>query len=150
MKIPFDVYIPNMAHDATEKTITIEVEVVIDPESGEQVLTPESMDLIEQTQAEYMHFEVHPEPETLGQPHENCVICKKPTRYWMADKHTPLCPTCAKAICGPKSKKKAVKYSPKDAKIDYNKHTVKLWDAAKDQSIVLTFEAIECLYKATK
>ena len=96
------------------------------------------------------YFEVHPEPETLGQPHENCVICKKPTRYWMADKHTPLCPTCAKAICGPKSKKKAVKYSPKDAKIDYNKHTVKLWDAAKDQSIVLTFEAIECLYKATK
>lgn len=43
---------------------------------------------------------VHKEPEDItkefGAIKEKCVDCKKPTVYWMADKHTPLCPDCAK------------------------------------------------------
>lgn len=27
-------------------------------------------------------------------PPESCTDCRKPTRHWMPDKHTPLCPSC--------------------------------------------------------
>lgn len=27
-------------------------------------------------------------------PPESCADCHKPTRHWMPDKHTPLCPSC--------------------------------------------------------
>ncbi len=38
---------------------------------------------------------VHLEPADLKHdPAENCSSCGYPTRYWMADDHTPLCPDC--------------------------------------------------------
>ena len=53
-KIPFDVQIPNLDGDGIAQTIRIEVEASTDPESGEEILTPESIDLIEKTQARHM------------------------------------------------------------------------------------------------
>jgi DNA-binding transcriptional regulator YiaG len=53
-KIPFDVHIPNLDGDGTAEIIPIEVQAYADPETGEDVLTPESLDLIERTQARHM------------------------------------------------------------------------------------------------
>ena len=53
-KITFDVPIPNMDGDGIAQTIQIEVETYTDPASGEDILTPESMELIEKTQARHM------------------------------------------------------------------------------------------------
>jgi DNA-binding transcriptional regulator YiaG len=52
--IPFDVQIPNFDGDGIAETITIEVQAYVDPESGEDILTPESLELIETTQARHM------------------------------------------------------------------------------------------------
>lgn len=38
---------------------------------------------------------VHLEDDDLQHvPAENCTDCRQPTRYWLSDKHTPLCPDC--------------------------------------------------------
>jgi len=52
--IPFDVHIPNLDGDGIAETIRIEVQAYTDPESGEDILTPESLDLIEKTQNRHM------------------------------------------------------------------------------------------------
>jgi hypothetical protein len=38
-------------------------------------------------------------------PAEDCTDCRKPTRYWLPDGHTPLCPCC----CDKRNKSVAVK-----------------------------------------
>lgn len=53
-KIPFDIVIPNLDGDGIAETIQIDVEAYIDPETGEDVLTPESLEMIERTQARHM------------------------------------------------------------------------------------------------
>lgn len=53
-KIPFDVHIPNLDGDGTAEIITIEAQAYADPETGQDVLTAESLDLIEKTQARHM------------------------------------------------------------------------------------------------
>lgn len=53
-KIPFDVHIPSLDEEGISEIITIDVQVWTDPGTGEQVLTPESLDLIEKTQARHM------------------------------------------------------------------------------------------------
>lgn len=49
-KLPFEVVIPNSTQDGIAETVRIEVEATVDPKSGEEILTPESMELIEKTQ----------------------------------------------------------------------------------------------------
>ena len=51
---PFDVHIPNVDGDGVAETIRIEVPVRVDPESGEEILTPEAHELIEKTKARRM------------------------------------------------------------------------------------------------
>src|SRR5260221_8448772 len=53
-KIPFDVRIPNLDGDGIASTVTLEVEAYKDPETGEDVLTPQSVQLIEKIQARHM------------------------------------------------------------------------------------------------
>ena len=44
---------------------------------------------------ETQFISVHKEPDDFTKwVSENCVDCKNPTRYWMQDRHTPLCPEC--------------------------------------------------------
>lgn len=50
---PFDIYVPATENRAAHKVATIEVQVRVD-EDGDEVLTPESLDLIDKTQARYM------------------------------------------------------------------------------------------------
>jgi DNA-binding transcriptional regulator YiaG len=52
--VRFDVHIPNLEGDAVAEIIPIEVQVYLDSESGEKVLTSESLELIETTQARRM------------------------------------------------------------------------------------------------
>jgi DNA-binding transcriptional regulator YiaG len=52
--VTFRVQIPNLDGDAIAETVPIEVQVYADPETGEEVLTQESLDLIEKTQARHM------------------------------------------------------------------------------------------------
>jgi len=52
--IPFDVHIPNLDGDGIAQTIRIEVTAFTDPDSGEDILTPESLELIEKIQARHM------------------------------------------------------------------------------------------------
>jgi len=51
---PFDVHIPNLEGEGIAETIRIEVPVRIDPETGEEILTPEAHELIEKTKARTM------------------------------------------------------------------------------------------------
>ena len=51
---PFEVHIPNLEGDEVAETVTIQVHVYIDPVSGEEVLTPDSLALIEKTKARRM------------------------------------------------------------------------------------------------
>jgi hypothetical protein len=40
---------------------------------------------------------VHEEPLDMQQNftmREHCVDCRQPTKFWLPDKHTPLCPDC--------------------------------------------------------
>jgi DNA-binding transcriptional regulator YiaG len=52
-KVPFDIYIPATEHRAAVKVDTIRIEVYTD-EFGSEMVTPESTQLIEKTQARYM------------------------------------------------------------------------------------------------
>lgn len=52
-QIPFDIYIPATAHRAAVKVDTITIEIIAD-ESGNEMVTPASTELIEKTQARYM------------------------------------------------------------------------------------------------
>jgi hypothetical protein len=51
-------------------------------------------------------IDVHEEPESIkkefGGLMERCHFCRAPTRFWTADKHTPVCQTCAKSNEEPK------------------------------------------------
>lgn len=51
---PFDVRIPNLEGDGIAETIRIQVPVWIDLQSGEELLTPEALELIEKTKARRM------------------------------------------------------------------------------------------------
>jgi DNA-binding transcriptional regulator YiaG len=51
---PFDVRIPNLEGDGIAETIRIDVPVRIDPDTGEEVLMPEALELIEKTKARRM------------------------------------------------------------------------------------------------
>jgi DNA-binding transcriptional regulator YiaG len=53
-KVPFQVQIPNLDGDGIAERVPIEVEVYADPETGEDVLTLESLALVERTQARHM------------------------------------------------------------------------------------------------
>lgn len=50
---PFEIYVPATENREARKVATIEVHVRVD-EDGDEVLTPESLDLIDKTQARYM------------------------------------------------------------------------------------------------
>lgn len=52
-KVPFDIYLPATQHRAAVKVDTIRIEVYTD-EFGSEMVTPESTQLIEKTQARYM------------------------------------------------------------------------------------------------
>jgi len=51
--VPFQVHIPNLDRDGIADTVPVEVQVYLDPETGEEVLTQESLNLIEQTRARH-------------------------------------------------------------------------------------------------
>jgi DNA-binding transcriptional regulator YiaG len=53
-KIPFDIHIPNLDGNGIAETVRVEVDAYFNPETGEDVLTPESLELIERTQARHM------------------------------------------------------------------------------------------------
>ncbi|HUI05559.1 MAG TPA: hypothetical protein VL486_00990 [Verrucomicrobiae bacterium] len=53
-KRSFEVNIPRLEGDGIAETVTIKVDVWKDEESGEEILTPESLDLIEKTKARRM------------------------------------------------------------------------------------------------
>ena len=50
----FQVQIPNLEGDGIAETVPIEVQVRLDPETGEEVLTQDSLSMIEKTQARHM------------------------------------------------------------------------------------------------
>jgi len=52
-KVPFDIYIPASEHREAIKVAEIEIEVLVDA-SGQEMVTPESSELIDKTQARYM------------------------------------------------------------------------------------------------
>ena len=52
--VDFEVYIPNLEGDAVQETVTIRVPVTIDPDTGEELITREGLELIEETKARYM------------------------------------------------------------------------------------------------
>jgi len=53
-KVHFDVHIPNLDGDGIAYTVPIEAEAYSDPETGEDVLTPEAVEEIEKIQARHM------------------------------------------------------------------------------------------------
>lgn len=53
-EIEFDVEIPNLARTAIVETIRIRIPIERDPVTGEEILTSEALDLIENTQARYL------------------------------------------------------------------------------------------------
>lgn len=52
-KIPFDIYIPASEHRDAIKATTLQIDVLVDA-SGQEMITPESSELIDKTQARYM------------------------------------------------------------------------------------------------
>jgi DNA-binding transcriptional regulator YiaG len=50
----FNVHIPNLEGDAASEIVPVIVPVTIDPHTGEELLTPEAIELIETTKARYM------------------------------------------------------------------------------------------------
>src|SRR5205823_1899172 len=50
----FDVYVPNLEGDGIAEIVPIEIQVWYDPDVGEEILTPESLKLIEDTKARRM------------------------------------------------------------------------------------------------
>lgn len=67
-KVPFEVVIPNLDGDGIAEAVPIEVEAYTDPDTGEDVLTPESLELIEKTQARRMGLML---PEEIRQLRED-------------------------------------------------------------------------------
>jgi DNA-binding transcriptional regulator YiaG len=65
--ITFDVHIPNLDGDGIACTVPIEVQAYTDPETGEDVLTPESVQLVEKTQARCMGLMSAEEIKSLRQ-----------------------------------------------------------------------------------
>jgi DNA-binding transcriptional regulator YiaG len=53
-QIEFKVYIPNLEGDEVAETVPIQVTISVDPRTGEEILTPESIQLIEDTRLRYM------------------------------------------------------------------------------------------------
>lgn len=51
---PFDVHIPNLEGDGASEIVRIDIPVRIDPQSGEEILTPEAHELIERTKLRCM------------------------------------------------------------------------------------------------
>ena len=51
---PFFVQIPNLDGDGIAETVSVDVQCFTDPETGEEVLTPESLELIDRTKARRM------------------------------------------------------------------------------------------------
>ena len=50
---------------------------------------------VEQIAAANERQTVHYEPDDFKYwPAENCSVCGQPTRYWLDDKQTPMCPGC--------------------------------------------------------
>lgn len=52
--VPFDVHIPNLEGDGAAEIVPVLIPVTIDPHTGEELLTPEAMELIENTKARHM------------------------------------------------------------------------------------------------
>lgn len=52
--IQFQLPIPNREYSGIVETITLDVQTRLDEATGEEVLTPESVELIENTQARHM------------------------------------------------------------------------------------------------
>ncbi len=50
----FNVHIPNLEGDGVSEIVPVQVPVTIDPHNGEELLTPEAIELIENTKARYM------------------------------------------------------------------------------------------------
>jgi putative zinc finger/helix-turn-helix YgiT family protein len=50
----FNVHIPNLEGDAVGEVVPIQIPVTTDPTTGEELLTPEAIELIETTKARYM------------------------------------------------------------------------------------------------
>ena len=63
----FNVMIPNLEGDGVAEIVPVQVQVFTDPETGAEVLTPESLDLIEKTKARYLGLL---SPEALKQLRE--------------------------------------------------------------------------------
>lgn len=40
-------------------------------------------------------IEVHNEPIELGEPHEDCVFCRRETMSWSVKRDVPVCARCA-------------------------------------------------------
>ena len=59
----FNVMIPNLEGDGVAEIVPVQVQVFTDPETGAEVLTPESLDLIEKTKARYLGL-LSPEPSS--------------------------------------------------------------------------------------
>ncbi|MDQ3199589.1 MAG: helix-turn-helix domain-containing protein [Verrucomicrobiota bacterium] len=53
-EIDFEVAIPNAERTSIVERVTVRVPVTLDSTTGEEILTPEALDLIEDTQARYM------------------------------------------------------------------------------------------------
>ncbi len=70
---PFDIFVPATENRKARKVATIEVQVYMD-EEGDEVLTPESLDLIDKTQARYMGLlmgeDIRAMRERLGLPQD--------------------------------------------------------------------------------
>lgn len=65
--VPFQVQIPNFEGDGIAERVEINVEVHVDPDTGEEVLTQESLALIERTQARHMGLMLPEEIKELRQ-----------------------------------------------------------------------------------
>jgi DNA-binding transcriptional regulator YiaG len=53
-QVEFKVYIPNLEGDEVAETVPIQVTISVDPITGEEYLTPESIQLIENTRLRYL------------------------------------------------------------------------------------------------
>ena len=61
------VHIPNLEGDAIAEVVTVKIPVTTDPDSGEEMLTPEAVELIEDTKARHMGLMVPEEIKELRQ-----------------------------------------------------------------------------------
>ena len=61
------VHVPNLEGDAIAEIVTIQIPVTIDPDTGEEMLTPEAVELIEDTKARHMGLMLPEEIKELRQ-----------------------------------------------------------------------------------